>query len=849
MDWLDSWRGSWTTGSSSTALESANTTQETDAVEEEVVASTSRMNGTASSAEKRAEKRRKRTYAMYEDLGLPTEPRRTGRLRKPSTDNNGQPPAVKRTRRSANAEDAQIASSSEASASSSPSGARVNPRRESRSDAEIAANELNKSLTAPDPTSVRGRQIRVRAGSHLTWSSRDDTRLRTAILTYAGFDPSKSTLAEVPRYTAEQPWAEIKLIFDELSLQEESSPPERSSRAIAERARTVLYRGLETSTTSLKHSASTAEGSSLQAVAATADDGVAVPALQLEAIPVGSDLPENRDGHAALSGVVQSAFIEELAADDGGGPDLQEHIGVQPAQMVTESPPSTAAAPSSAAASSALTAAEQSPPVPELIHAANATTAPSLPDSATQPSVPVTSLIASASASTAIPMSTVGSRMTVEEEAKIIELAMKGISGKRIAGLIGRCQSSVAKRIKKLRAEGRLPPPPTLPISQPDSADLPPASPVPGSGPSAQAANELEMTSTPASGVVTSPAGNAVPGEENRSMPNCAGSKDPVAQTPAPASSATAIAPNPGPVSLIHKKRFTTEEDKRITELVGTGASWEVINELPKYGGPKPPATPSAIAISPQESRPPTAVPTATAPLPPYTVEDDAIILRMYLQGNSAERIGVAIKRSAFSVQRRWAKKRDGWIAAGLLTAGDRLKMHDEQPEPPAVSTSAASTSFASEPDPFADLRTTPVAPETPKQVKATVAETAWRPFSPDPETEENDLGGFDASFYFVDDVPIDPALLSSSYESLYSEESHSSPAIRSSTPQTSSPGGCEPLEESVIAASSEVGTPSHVEDDTAMKVASVMPHYEAGMAGLNRFLQLLDGGKSEKPQ
>jgi hypothetical protein len=38
---------------------------------------------------------------------------------------------------------------------------------------------------------------------------------------------------------------------------------------------------------------------------------------------------------------------------------------------------------------------------------------------------------------------------------------------------------------------------------------------------------------------------------------------------------------------------------------------------------------------------------------PPYTAHDDAIMLGMYLQGNSAEQIGTVLNRSTYSVQRR----------------------------------------------------------------------------------------------------------------------------------------------------------------------------------------------------
>ena len=74
------------------------------------------------------------------------------------------------------------------------------------------------------------------------------------------------------------------------------------------------------------------------------------------------------------------------------------------------------------------------------------------------------------------------------------------------------------------------------------------------------------------------------------------------------------------------------------------------------------PAFSSPLPTSPSPPQPAAAI---TAAQPSYTVEDDAIILRMYLQGASAEGISTAIDRSTISVHRRWTEKRDEWIAAG----------------------------------------------------------------------------------------------------------------------------------------------------------------------------------------
>ncbi|GAA5960958.1 hypothetical protein JCM8115_002636 [Rhodotorula mucilaginosa] len=67
----------------------------------------------------------------------------------------------------------------------------------------------------------------------------------------------------------------------------------------------------------------------------------------------------------------------------------------------------------------------------------------------------------------------------------------------------------------------------------------------------------------------------------------------------------------------------------------------------------------AAVVGGPAFSSPP---PTVSTPVqsagmiaapPPYTAHDDAIMLGMYLQGNSAEQIGTVLNRSTYSVQRR----------------------------------------------------------------------------------------------------------------------------------------------------------------------------------------------------
>ncbi|KWU42487.1 hypothetical protein RHOSPDRAFT_36012 [Rhodotorula sp. JG-1b] len=227
-------------------------------------------------------------------------------------------------------------------------------------------------------------------------------------------------------------------------------------------------------------------------------------------------------------------------------------------------------------------------------------------------------------------------------------------------------------------------------------------------------------------------------------------------------------------------------------------------------GGQAAFSTPLPIASTPAQQ--PAAM---TAPLPPYTVEDDTIILRMYLQSNSAERIGIAIKRSAFSVHRGWTKKKDGWIAAGLLTAGSRPKLHDNPPDPPVVS--AATTSPG---DPFADLRVPPTT-----------------------ETTESDLGGFDASFFSYEDTIVDPALLGVRAEPM-SDAAGGATILQSQNPAATTLAS---RQESALVASASEDDSSMPETTTEKMLIGAMPHYDSGMQGLNRFLRLVKDGGGKK--
>lgn len=96
----------------------------------------------------------------------------------------------------------------------------------------------------------------------------------------------------------------------------------------------------------------------------------------------------------------------------------------------------------------------------------------------------------------------------------------------------------------------------------------------------------------------------------------------------------------------------------------------------------------------------------------------------------------------------------------GLLTAASHLKLHDDAlPSLPVVSSTAA----APPADPFADLRVAPLSVASAQQdAQIPTGPPASRTPTLEPETAENDLGGFDATFFSNEDFPIVSAHLNS---------------------------------------------------------------------------------------
>ena len=113
-------------------------------------------------------------------------------------------------------------------------------------------------------------------------------------------------------------------------------------------------------------------------------------------------------------------------------------------------------------------------------------------------------------------------------------------------------------------------------------------------------------------------------------------------------------------------------------------------------------------------------------------------------------------------------------------------------------------------------------------------------------ETEtaaENDLGGFDASFWSNDDMAIDPALLN------IGADWPSGPASKAaySQPQDPAVASLGIRQQSPLVPTTSKQDSSTPEMAAEKMLAGAMPHYDSGMQGLNRFLRLVDSGGKKK--
>lgn len=183
-------------------------------------------------------------------------------------------------------------------------------------------------------------------------------------------------------------------------------------------------------------------------------------------------------------------------------------------------------------------------------------------------------------------------------------------------------------------------------------------------------------------------------------------------------------------------------------------------------------------------------------------------------------------------------------VHTGLLAVGSHLKLHDDElPSLPIVS--AATESL---PDPFAELHASSPGLAGAQQVAQARSgcDGTDEPL-PEPETTDNH-GGFDASFYVNEDPRIEstfPDVSADSTLGTATDVPHPPPQIQH-PPQESVAGSLGSRQESPLvppAAEHNSSTPGAAAERL---LAGVMPHYDSGMHGLNRFLRLVnrDGKK-----
>lgn len=118
----------------------------------------------------------------------------------------------------------------------------------------------------------------------------------------------------------------------------------------------------------------------------------------------------------------------------------------------------------------------------------------------------------------------------------------------------------------------------------------------------------------------------------------------------------------------------------------------------------------------------------------------------------------------------------------------------------------------------------------------------------PKPEAAQNDLGGFDAWFVCSHEDTI-PTLLDVETDSRSCsaiETLPPKPKIQDPT-QATAAGSVRARQESPLPPSASEHKSSTPLTTTEDMLAVAMPHYEAGMQGLNRFLRLVGDGRKKK--
>lgn len=176
---------------------------------------------------------------------------------------------------------------------------------------------------------------------------------------------------------------------------------------------------------------------------------------------------------------------------------------------------------------------------------------------------------------------------------------------------------------------------------------------------------------------------------------------------------------------------------------------------------------------------------------------------------------------------------------AGLLTAGSRLKLHDDPPDPPVVCAATKSPG-----DPFADLRVPPTSSTSAQQdARGRIGSPPSLTPTLGVETAENDLGAFDASFFSYEGTVVDPALLGIRADPM----SDAAGEATTLQPQNSAAATFGSRQESPLVPSASEDDSSMPETTTEKMLAGAMPHYDSGMQGLDRFLRLVKDGAKKR--
>ncbi|GAA5880042.1 hypothetical protein JCM3774_004547 [Rhodotorula dairenensis] len=815
-------------------------------------ASTSRLSSAASAAIDAGKKRQR--IAEVEA----SEPRSTGRVRKPPAafagyqvdlglrrrrDQVEQPreptsnsePLAKRPRRH------RFAESEAGSSSSARNPPQVSaPATVARNSAPASGGSKEGAPQAEKVTVKKAQPEQSR--KRVLWSSSENERLRAAALTHAGLDPATGSIKGVD-FKRPTDWLEVKRIFELLAPSSATNAPTRTPCAIQQHFDLVLLpaepepdavAAVPAGLTGDIHD-SAPPVSNQPSLLSSSSSFASVTGARTVQNSAAADT--NVEGAVTPRGDTATELEDRTrkASDPEGQKDRRrnatQHGTVAAGLAAPERSLQAAAAPCLGPGGPVF------PPESDLHHL----------DRADEPDLPT--VLAKVARCSSLPLA--GSNAALDIGACTTKCQDHTQTAR--PGTVGRGQSSPSAQVAALQAQRT--------GQEWSPKRIAPAAPTePGSVGSTSAATSSStvLSSSSSPNLATEPAPTTataqVTSSAQRGLNALLAGNNAVAATAAGQQT-----------SSNYMKHFSAEEDRLMMELRKIDVPWNTI--ALRLGRPQsgccnrysrlrrsaklvgPPTSASNPLPLPPTFVAPAQAHAANSTLPPYTAEDDVIILRMYLQGKSAERIGVMIKRSALSVHRRWSKKRGGWIATGLLTTADQLRLHDEPvDEHASASTLTASAVGAPRVDsvPVSSLGNLPTTTAATSSFKATAVPTS------ESGSPVNDLGGeFDRSAF----LSIDPALLDARIDgpnSTFSSTTRvaanvlsdrSLPSMEADSPPTRQElhhPRVAPSEHDALSGAEATATP-------AQMLAEAMPPYDSGMNGLHRFLQLVKAGAEKK--